>query len=112
MGSICCHSLTLERFEHRPPIGTRRLDQLNISNFKEYTQLLPSVAFQTSQPGMTTVYMRGVASGDDGNHSGSLPSVGSYLDEQPLCLDSLAFARPVPRILRRRRSCRWRYGGI
>ncbi len=28
--------------------------------------------------------MRGVASGGDGNHSGSLPSVGMYLDEQPV----------------------------
>jgi outer membrane receptor protein involved in Fe transport len=65
-------------------IGTRRLDQLNISNFNQYTQLLPSVAFQSSQPGVTTVYMRGVASGGDGNHSGSLPSVGTYLDEQPV----------------------------
>ncbi|MDT8760881.1 TonB-dependent receptor [Sphingomonas psychrotolerans] len=65
-------------------IGTRKLDQLNISNFTQYTQLLPSVSFQTSQPGVTTVYMRGVASGGDGNHSGSLPSVGSYLDEQPV----------------------------
>ncbi len=65
-------------------IGTKRLDQLNISNFNEYTQLLPSVAFQTAQPGVTTVYMRGVASGGDGNHSGSLPSVGTYLDEQPV----------------------------
>ncbi|MEH3036348.1 MAG: TonB-dependent receptor [Sphingomonas adhaesiva] len=65
-------------------IGTRRLDQLNISNFNQYTQLLPSVAFQSTQPGVTTVYMRGVASGGDGNHSGSLPSVGTYLDEQPV----------------------------
>ncbi|WP_151953965.1 TonB-dependent receptor [Sphingomonas sp. EC-HK361] len=65
-------------------IGTKKLDQLNISNFNEYTQLLPSVAFQSVQPGVTTVYMRGVASGGDGNHSGSLPSVGSYLDEQPV----------------------------
>ncbi|MBB5725109.1 outer membrane receptor protein involved in Fe transport [Sphingomonas endophytica] len=65
-------------------IGTRRLDQLNVSNFNDYTQLLPSVAFQSSQPGVTTVYMRGVASGGDGNHSGSLPSVGVYLDEQPV----------------------------
>jgi iron complex outermembrane receptor protein len=65
-------------------IGTRRLDQLNISNFNEYTALLPSVAFQTVQPGSTTVYMRGVANGGDGNHSGSLPSVGTYLDEQPV----------------------------
>ena len=65
-------------------IGTKRLDQLNISNFEQYTKQLPSVSFQTAQPGVTVVYMRGVASGGDGNHSGSLPSVGSYLDEQPI----------------------------
>ncbi|HVY85570.1 MAG TPA: TonB-dependent receptor, partial [Caulobacterales bacterium] len=29
-------------------------------------------------------FMRGVASGDNGNHSGPLPSVGIYLDEQPI----------------------------
>src|SRR5215213_7656185 len=65
-------------------IGTKRLDQLNISNFEQYTKQLPSVSFQTAQPGVTVVYMRGVATGGDGNHSGSLPSVGSYLDEQPV----------------------------
>ena len=65
-------------------IGTRRLDQLNISNFEDYTKQLPSVSFQSSAPGATTVYMRGVASGGDGNHSGSFPSVGFYLDEQPV----------------------------
>ncbi|MES2001497.1 MAG: TonB-dependent receptor [Pseudomonadota bacterium] len=65
-------------------IGTRRLDQLNISNFEEYTKQLPSVSYQSSQPGITVVYMRGVATGGDGNHSGSLPSVGTYLDEQPV----------------------------
>ena len=65
-------------------IGTRRLDQLNISNFEDYTKQLPSVSFQTSAPGSTVVYMRGVATGGDGNHSGSLPSVGTYLDEQPV----------------------------
>ena len=65
-------------------IGTRKLDQLNISNFEEYTKQLPSVSFQTIAPGATVVYMRGVATGGDGNHTGSLPSVGSYLDEQPI----------------------------
>jgi len=65
-------------------IGTRRLDQLNISNFEDYTKQLPSVSFQTAAPGATTVYMRGVATGGDGNHTGSLPSVGFYLDEQPV----------------------------
>ena len=65
-------------------LGTRRLDQLNISNFEEYTKQLPSVSYQHAQSGGTVVYMRGVATGGDGNHSGSLPSVGVYLDEQPV----------------------------
>ena len=65
-------------------IGTKKLDQLNISNFEEYTKQLPSVSFQTLAPSATVVYMRGVATGGDGNHTGSLPSVGSYLDEQPI----------------------------
>ena len=77
-----------ERLQNVPmsvqAIGTRRLDQLNISNFEEYTKQLPSVSFNTSQSGGTVVYMRGVATGGDGNHSGSLPSVGVYLDEQPV----------------------------
>ena len=30
------------------------------------------------------MYIRGVVSGGDGNHSGSQPSVGTYLDEQPV----------------------------
>ncbi|MDB5674272.1 MAG: TonB-dependent receptor [Sphingomonas bacterium] len=61
-----------------------KLDQLNVSDFNSYVALLPSVTFQTSQPGNTNVYIRGVASGGDGNHSGPLPSVGVYLDEQPV----------------------------
>ena len=65
-------------------IGTKKLDQLNIGSFNDYAALLPSVTFQASTPGATQVYMRGVASGGDGNHSGPLPSVGVYLDEQPV----------------------------
>jgi iron complex outermembrane recepter protein len=69
-------------------IGTRRLDQLNISNFEDYTKQLPSVSFLTTQPGQTTVYMRGVSAAGgtnaEGNHSGPLPQVGTYLDEQPV----------------------------
>jgi outer membrane receptor protein involved in Fe transport len=65
-------------------LGTQRLEEANVSNFNDYTKLTPSVSFQTSQPGVTNVYIRGVASGGDGNHSGSLPSVGVYLDEQPV----------------------------
>ncbi len=65
-------------------LGTRKLDQLNISNFEQYTKQLPSVSYNVSQSGGAVVYMRGVASGGDGNHSGSPPSVGVYLDEQPV----------------------------
>src|SRR4051812_16628014 len=65
-------------------LGTQQLEDLNVANFQDYTRLLPSISYQTFQPGTTNVYIRGVASGGDGNHSGSLPSVGVYLDEQPV----------------------------
>lgn len=67
-------------------LGTKKLDELGISDFKGYAQQLPSVSFQAlgGTPGTNVIYMRGVASGGDGNHSGSLPSVGVYLDEQPV----------------------------
>jgi outer membrane receptor protein involved in Fe transport len=68
-------------------IGTRRLDQLGITNFEGFTKQLPSVTFLTAGPGSTTVYMRGISaagSGAEGNHSGPLPQVGFYLDEQPI----------------------------
>jgi len=64
--------------------GTQTLERYNVANFSDVEKLVPSMSFQTSQPGSTTVYFRGVASGGDGNHSGSLPSVGVYLDEQPI----------------------------
>jgi outer membrane receptor protein involved in Fe transport len=65
-------------------LGTQRLEELNVASFNDYTKLTPSVSFQTGSPGSANVYIRGVASGGDGNHSGSLPSVGIYLDEQPV----------------------------
>ena len=65
-------------------INTEKLEELHISNFEDYAQLIPSVSFQSVGPGFAKIYMRGVANGGDGNHSGSLPSVGTYLDEQPI----------------------------
>ncbi len=66
-------------------LGTKKLDELGVSNFSTYSQQLPSVSAQSGgTPGTNVIYMRGVASGGDGNHSGSLPSVGVYLDEQPV----------------------------
>jgi iron complex outermembrane receptor protein len=66
-------------------LGTVKLEQLNVTSFDDYTKYLPSVSFQKDGgPAFEHTYMRGVASGGDGNHSGSLPSVGMYLDEQPV----------------------------
>ncbi len=72
-------------------LGTEKLEQLEITDFNDYVRYLPSVTYQTGgpgggndAPGFANVYMRGVVAGGDGNHSGSLPSVGIYLDEQPI----------------------------
>ena len=71
-------------------LGNRQLEQQNVASFSDYAKLIPSLSYGTagggvfSGPGFVQVYMRGVASGGDGNHSGSQPSVGMYLDEQPI----------------------------
>lgn len=65
-------------------LPTEKLDELEISAFEDYAKFLPSLSYQSTGPSATTVYMRGVVSGGDGNHSASLPSVGVYLDEQPV----------------------------
>ena len=65
-------------------ISTEKIEELRITNFDDYAKFLPTVSFQSEGPGFEHVYMRGVVSGGDGNHSGSLPSVGVYLDEQPV----------------------------
>ncbi|WP_339669364.1 TonB-dependent receptor [Dasania marina] len=65
-------------------LGTETLKRLNITDFDDFAKMLPSVSYTSISPGFAQVYMRGVASGGDGNHSGSQPSVGMYLDEQPI----------------------------
>lgn len=65
-------------------LGTEKLEQMNVGNFDDYAKLLPSLSYSGAGPGFAIPYMRGVASGANGNHSGPLPSVGMYLDEQPI----------------------------
>lgn len=65
-------------------LGNRQLEELNLNNFADYIQFLPAVSYSVQRPGLAKVYMRGVSTGSDGLHSGSLPSVGVYLDEQPV----------------------------
>lgn len=65
-------------------LGTERLDELQVSDMTDFARFLPNVTIQTGAPGFSNIYMRGVASGENSNHSGPLPSVGVYLDEQPV----------------------------
>ncbi len=65
-------------------LGTQTLDQQQVTGFDGYARLVPSLSYRTSGPGFSNVYFRGVASGENSNHSASLPSVGTYLDEQPI----------------------------
>ena len=65
-------------------LGEDTLDQLEVTNFDDYANFLPSVSFNSLGPGEAQVYIRGVSDGGDGNASGSQPSVGIYLDEQPV----------------------------
>lgn len=65
-------------------LGTETLEELNVGDFDDLAVMLPSVSIDSGGPGFTRVYMRGVANGENGNHSGPLPSVGMYLDEQPI----------------------------
>ena len=69
-------------------LGQEQLDNLNVRAFGDYIQFLPTVALAAGSagtaPGWGQIYMRGIASGGDGNHSASMPSVGYYLDEQPV----------------------------
>jgi iron complex outermembrane receptor protein len=65
-------------------LGTAKLEELHVTDIDSYIKYLPSVSYQTFGPGFARIYMRGVSSGGDGNHTGPLPSVGIYLDEQPI----------------------------
>ncbi|HEY4940431.1 MAG TPA: TonB-dependent receptor [Rhizomicrobium sp.] len=72
-------------------LPTEKLEQLHITDFADFVKYLPSVTYTVGGagagnggPGFANVSMRGVSSGNDGNHSGSLPTVGIYLDEQPI----------------------------
>jgi outer membrane receptor protein involved in Fe transport len=64
--------------------NTERLGQLQVQSFNDYVRFLPSVTFQSGGPGTARVYFRGISSGENANHSTSQPTVGIYLDEQPI----------------------------
>lgn len=69
---------------------SEKLTQLHLTNFNEFEKFMPSVTYAVSGqgssggPGFANITMRGVASDQNGNHSGPLPTVGVYLDEAPI----------------------------
>lgn len=65
-------------------ITTKTLDDNQVDSFDDYAKMVPSLSYKSAGPGGANVYFRGVASGENANHSASLPSVGTYLDEQPI----------------------------
>jgi iron complex outermembrane recepter protein len=72
-------------------LDTQKLEQLGIAGLDDYVKYSPSVTLLrgigqggNAQPGTEHVYIRGVASGGEGNHSGPQPTVGTYLDEEPV----------------------------
>ena len=72
-------------------LTAQRLTDLGATDFTKFAQYLPSVEYTVGgagggngAPGFYNISMRGVNSGNDGNHSGPLPTVGVYLDEQPI----------------------------
>jgi len=89
LGTVTVTSQKREENVQEVPISidvltTDDLRDMNVADLNDYVKLLPSVSMQKIYLGFTQIYMRGVASGSNGNHSGPLPSVGMYLDEQPI----------------------------
>ncbi len=71
-------------------LSTEKLENLHLNDFTEFALYMPSVNYAVSGqgssggPGFSNITMRGIASDQNGNHSGPLPTVGVYLDEQPI----------------------------
>jgi iron complex outermembrane receptor protein len=72
-------------------LSGQQLANLDVGGLDGYVKYSPSISYSRAegqggngQPGISHIYMRGVVSGANENHSGSQPSVGTYFDEQPV----------------------------
>ncbi len=68
-------------------LSTQKIAELGIQDFSDYARMLPSISIQPPAAGgvgFFPVYMRGITTGRDGQATTSQPSVGMYLDEQPI----------------------------
>ena len=66
------------------------LEELGVSNFTDYAKFLTNVTSSSTLPGVGQIYMRGLATTQDGPQSsgttGAFPNVAVYLDEQSVQL--------------------------
>jgi outer membrane receptor protein involved in Fe transport len=71
-------------------ITAQKLQDLHLKDFTDFALYMPNVTFAVSGqgsnggPGFSNVNMRGIASDQNGNHSGPVPTVGVYFDEAPI----------------------------
>jgi outer membrane receptor protein involved in Fe transport len=71
-------------------ITEAKLEDLHLTDFNQFALYMPSVTYAMSGqgssggPDQANITMRGIASDQNGNHSGPLPTVGVYFDEQPI----------------------------
>ena len=56
-------------------LGNEQMENLGIRSFEDFIDFLPTVSYDSSGPGYAQIYLRGIASGGDGNHSASTPGV-------------------------------------
>jgi len=68
-------------------LTNEKLEALQVRNFVDYVAYLPSASFtngSTGVPGNSSISFRGISTGGGLITSGTLPTVGVYLDEQPI----------------------------
>src|ERR1700749_4663391 len=71
-------------------ITSEKLEDLHLQNFTDFALYMPNVTYAASGqgsnggPGYANITMRGIASDQNGNHSGPVPTVGVYFDEAPI----------------------------
>jgi len=71
-------------------ITAQKLQDLHLNNFTDFALYMPNVTYAVSGqgsnggPGFSNINMRGIASDQNGNHSGPVPTVGVYFDEAPI----------------------------
>jgi outer membrane receptor protein involved in Fe transport len=71
-------------------ITAQKLQDLHLKDFTDFALYMPNVTFAVSGqgsnggPGFSNINMRGIASDQNGNHSGPVPTVGVYFDEAPI----------------------------